>query len=63
MFVDGQPHVEVAKRFGSTFTTLRRLRMDCHVQCRAAQESSLKNFKPAQLGGAGCPSAIPPRTH
>ena len=35
VFVDGQPHVEVAKRFGYTSNTLRRLVRDFRAQCRA----------------------------
>jgi hypothetical protein len=37
VFVDGQPQVEVAERFGSTYTTLRRLVSDFRAQCRADQ--------------------------
>ena len=37
VFVDGQPHVEVAKRFGYTYNTLRRLVSDFRAQCRADQ--------------------------
>jgi hypothetical protein len=37
VFVDGQPHVEVAKRFGYTYHTLRRLVSDFRAQCRAEQ--------------------------
>ena len=37
VFVDGQPQVEVAQRFGSTYNTLRRLVSDFRAQCRADQ--------------------------
>ena len=37
VLVDGQPQVEVAKRFGYTYNTLRRLVSDCRAQCRADQ--------------------------
>ncbi len=37
VFVDGQPQVEVAKRFGYTYNTLRRLVSDFRAQCRAEQ--------------------------
>jgi hypothetical protein len=37
VFVDGQPQVEVAKRFGYTYNTLRRLVSDFRAQCRADQ--------------------------
>lgn len=37
VFVDNQPQVEVAKRFGYTYNTLRRLVSDFRVQCRADQ--------------------------
>ena len=33
--VDGQPQVEVAKRFGYPYDTLRRLVSDFRAQCRA----------------------------
>ena len=37
VFVDGQPQVAVAKRFGYTYNTLRRLVSDFRAQCRADQ--------------------------
>jgi hypothetical protein len=37
VFVDHQPPVEVAKRFGYTYNTLRRLVSDCRAQYRADQ--------------------------
>lgn len=37
VFVDGQSQVEVAKRFGYTYNTLRRLVSDFRAQCRADQ--------------------------
>ena len=37
VLVDGQPPGEVAKRFGSTYNTLRRLVSDFRAQCRADQ--------------------------
>jgi hypothetical protein len=37
VFVDGQPQVEVAQRFGYTYNTLRRLVSDFHAQYRADQ--------------------------
>jgi hypothetical protein len=37
VFVDGQPQVEVAKRFGYTYNTLRRLVSDFRAQYRADQ--------------------------
>jgi hypothetical protein len=35
VFVDGPPQVQVAKRLGSTYDTLRRLVSDLRAQCRA----------------------------
>jgi Homeodomain-like domain len=37
VLVDGQPQVEVAKRFGYTYNTLRHLVSDFRAQCRAEQ--------------------------
>jgi hypothetical protein len=37
VFVDQQPQTEVAKRFGYTYATLRRLVSDFRAQCRADQ--------------------------
>jgi len=37
VLVDGQPQVEVAKRFGYTYNTLRRLGSNFRAQCRAEQ--------------------------
>ena len=37
VFVDNQPQVEVAKRFGYTYNTLRRLVSDFRAQCRTEQ--------------------------
>jgi len=37
VLVDGQPHIEVAQRFGSTYNTMRRLVSDFRAQCRAGQ--------------------------
>jgi hypothetical protein len=37
VFVENQPQVEVAKRFGYTYNTLRRLVSDFRAQCRAEQ--------------------------
>jgi Helix-turn-helix domain len=37
VFVDHQPQVEVAKRFGYTYNTLRRLVSDFRAQSRADQ--------------------------
>jgi hypothetical protein len=37
VLVDGQPHVEVTKRFGYTYNPLRRLVSDLRAQCRADQ--------------------------
>lgn len=37
VFVDGQPQTEVAKRFGYTYNTLRRLVSDFRAQCQAGQ--------------------------
>jgi DNA-directed RNA polymerase specialized sigma24 family protein len=37
VFVDEQPQTEVAKRFGYTYTNLRRLVSDFRAQCRAGQ--------------------------
>ena len=37
VLVDGQPQVEVAKRFGYTYNTLRRLVSDFRAQCRTGQ--------------------------
>ena len=37
VFVDGQPQVEVAQRFGYTYNTLRRLVSDFRAQYRADQ--------------------------
>ena len=37
VFVDQQPQMEVAQRFGYTYATLRRLVSDFRAQCRAGQ--------------------------
>lgn len=37
VFVDQPPQMEVAKRFGYTYATLRRLVSDLRAQCRAGQ--------------------------
>ena len=37
VFVDQQPQLEVAKRLGDTYATLRRLVSDFRAQCRAGQ--------------------------
>jgi hypothetical protein len=37
VFVDQQPQMEVAKRLGYTYATLRRLVSDFRAQCRAGQ--------------------------
>ena len=37
VFVDQQPQMEVAKRFGYTYATLRRLVSTFRAQCRAGQ--------------------------
>lgn len=37
VFVDQQPQMEVAKRFGYTYATLRHLVSDFRAQCRAGQ--------------------------
>ena len=37
VFVDGQSQTDVAKRFGYTYNTLRRLVSDFRAQCRAGQ--------------------------
>ena len=37
VFVDQQPQMEVAKRFGYTYATLRRLVSDFRAQCRTGQ--------------------------
>ena len=37
VFVDQQPQMEVAKRFGYTYATLRRLVSDFRAQCRPGQ--------------------------
>jgi hypothetical protein len=37
VFVDQQPQMEVAKRFGYTYATLRRVVSDFRAQCRAGQ--------------------------
>jgi hypothetical protein len=37
VFVDQQPQMEVAKRFGYTYATLRCLVSDFRAQCRAGQ--------------------------
>ena len=37
VFVDQQPQTAVAKRFGYTYATLRRLVSDFRAQCRAGQ--------------------------
>jgi len=60
--VDSQPHVEVAKRFGSTFTTLRRLGRDCHAQYRAAQ-GPLKKLQASPTRGCRLPIRDSPQDH
>lgn len=37
VFVDGQPQIEVAQRFGYTYNTMRRLVSDFRARCRAGQ--------------------------
>ena len=37
VFVDQQPQMEVAERFGYTYNTMRRLVSDFRAQCRAHQ--------------------------
>jgi hypothetical protein len=37
VFVDQQPQMDVAKRFGYTYATLRRLVSDFRAQCRTGQ--------------------------
>ena len=37
VFVDQQPQMEVAQRFGYTYATLRRLVSDFRAQCRTGQ--------------------------
>ena len=37
VFVDQQPQMEVAKRLGYTYATLRRLVSDFRAQCRTGQ--------------------------
>ena len=49
VFVENQPQVEVAKRFGYTYNTLRRLVSDFRAQCRAAQ---VPPFSLSPSGGA-----------
>src|SRR5919201_1718547 len=57
VLVDGQPQVEVAKRFGYTYNTLRRLVSDFRAQCRAEQVPpfSCPHCEVALPGGATVP--------
>lgn len=59
VFVDNQPQVEVAKRFGYTDNTLRRLVSDFRAQCRADQVPPFSLLHPgAALPGSA--TAQPP---
>ena len=44
VFVDQQPQMEVAQRFGYTYATLRLLVSDFRAQCRAVQAPPFSTF-------------------
>lgn len=66
VFVDGQPQGEVAKHFGYTYDTLRRLVSDFRAQGRAEQVPPFSLPRPvvALLASATAPpsSIQPPRS-
>jgi hypothetical protein len=47
VFVDRQPQTEVAKRFGYTYDSLRRLVSDFRAQCQAGQVPPFSSLRPA----------------
>ena len=47
VFVEGQPQTEVAKRFGYTYNSLRRLVSDFRAQCQAGQVPPFSSLHPA----------------
>jgi hypothetical protein len=47
VFVDRQPQTQVAKRFGYTYNTLRRLVSDFRAQCQGGQISPFSAPHPA----------------
>ena len=47
VFVDQQPQTEVAKRFGYTYDSLRRLVSDFRAQCQAGQVPPFSSRRPA----------------
>jgi hypothetical protein len=55
VFVDQQPQMEVAKRFGYTYATLRRLVSDFRAQCRPGQVPPF--FFPRSTGDLPCHTA------
>ena len=46
VFIDGQPQTEVAKRFGYTYDSLRRLVSDFRAQCQAGQVPAFSSLHP-----------------
>jgi hypothetical protein len=58
VFVDHQPQVEVAKRFGYTYNTLRRLVSDFRAQYRADQVPPFSC--PRCVGGLPVSALAPP---
>jgi Helix-turn-helix domain len=54
--VDGQPQTEVAKRFGYTYDSLRRLVSDFRAQCQAGQVPPFSSRRPADALRAGVPN-------
>ena len=59
VFVDNQPQVEVAKRFGYSYNTLRRLVSDFRVPCRADQVPPF-SLPPSVVALPGSTTAQPP---
>ena len=53
VFVDRQPQTEVAKRFGYTYDSLRRLVSDFRAQCQAGQVPPFSSLRPADARRAG----------
>ena len=47
VFVDRQPQTDVAKRFGYTYDSLRRLVSDFRAQCQAGQVPPFSSLRPA----------------
>ena len=55
VFVDRQPQTEVAKRWGYTYDSLRRLVSDFRAQCQAGQVPPFSSPRPADARRARGP--------